>query len=128
MRLTFFSQGPPDVNGTNIPSHLFGSQDKAYQKDQVATLSMEKSFSHPTWRKEPWAEGHLLQTFFQDLEVDKAGSTLPVIQSEPVDYPGQSAITHGNVVNGTWATIQDTDMCAFYTEHSQCVSKVVPGK
>lgn len=65
VRLTFFSQEPPDVSGTNIPSHLFGSQDKAYQKDQVATLSMEKSFSHPTWRKEPWAEGHLLQTFFK---------------------------------------------------------------
>lgn len=70
--------GRPDAIGTNISSHLFGSQDKAYQKDQVATPSVEKS-SLPLiliGGKEPWAEGHLPQ-IFQDPEVDRAGSICP---------------------------------------------------
>lgn len=67
--------GRPDVIGTNISSHFFGSQDKAYQKDQVATPSVEKS-SLPLILIEEKSHGlrDTSPTHFQDPEVDKAGS------------------------------------------------------
>lgn len=67
--------GRPDVIGTNISSHFFGSQDKAYQKDQVATPSVEKS-SLPLILIEKKSHGlrDTSPTHFQDPEVDKAGS------------------------------------------------------